>query len=436
MVLTTQKPELRGDTETPPQTTETTETPTQTETEDVAPPPSSLVEVSGTEFTIDGDPLYYGGTHGGGMMGISEASDPDFDWPGSLEYVDDFDGEHYIEDFMRFANEYGMNVMRIASGPSTGGEGNVYHQGPGEYSEKWFRHFDKTIASARRNNIRLICSFLSNNPADEAPNPYAYAQWSDAIDSESDTREAMAKQWNAFFHDDEAIAYYKQLLEYILTRENTITGVEYRNDPTILMWECGNETQYIPPREGESIAHWYREIADHIKSIDGNHLVGTGMYGSEERNDFVADHSVDAIDACTFHLYGHFRGDDLANDPPSREWSPEKVKQYIMEKTRLAREEIGKPVYLGEFGVPQYHQYGWDLEYRNEYFRAMAEAAVKSNLNGTHSYALELHKKYTGEPKITDGRLVHGIYPGDTETLSVLRDYSETATEKSTASPY
>jgi hypothetical protein len=66
----------------------------------------------------------------------------------------------------------------------------------------------------------------------------------------------------------------------------------------------------------------------------------------------------------------------------------------------------------------------------------MADAATKSNLNGTHAFALELHKKYTDEPKITNGRLVHGIYPGDTETLSVLRDYSETAAEKSTASPY
>jgi len=364
------------------------------------------------------------------MMGISEASDPEFDWPGAMEYVDAFDGDHYIEDFMRFADEYGMNVMRIASGPSTGGEGNVYHRAPGEYSEKWFKHFDRTIASARRNDIRLICSFLSNAAQPEAPNPYAYAQWSDNIDDSLSTSE----QWNTFFHDDEAIAYYKQLLEHVLTRENTITGVEYRNDPTIMMWECGNETQYHPPREGESIAHWYREIAEFIKSIDDNHLVGTGMYGSDQRNDFVADHSIDAIDACTFHLYAHYPADDPANEPPSRDWSVERVKEYIRRKTERAHEEIGKPVYLGEFGVPQYPQYGWDLAYRNEYFQAMAEVAAESGLNGTHAYALELHKKYTGEAKITDGRLAHGIYPEDTETLSVLSDYSETAAEKSGAS--
>jgi len=46
------------------------------------------------------------------------------------------------------------------------------------------------------------------------------------------------------------------------------TGVVYKDDPTILCWESGNEL--------DSTLEWEREIAVYIKSLDSNHLYMVG----------------------------------------------------------------------------------------------------------------------------------------------------------------
>lgn len=63
--------------------------------------------------------------------------------------------------------------------------------------------------------------------------------------------------------------------------------------------------------------------------------------------------------------------------------------------------------------------------------QAMTELAGQHGISGAHAYELELYKKFTGETKITDGRLEHGIYPDDTVTLTVLSNYSGTAGKQS-----
>lgn len=78
---------------------------------------------------------------------------------------------------------------------------------------------------------------------------------------------------------------------YILTLLNHVniyTGIAYKNDPTILAWETGNE---LSPPTG-----WTQSISTYIKSIDRNHLVLDGRYGVDPKAasltnvDIVSDH--------------------------------------------------------------------------------------------------------------------------------------------------
>ena len=42
-------------------------------------------------------------------------------------------------------------------------------------------------------------------------------------------------------------------LQTVLTRRNTITGIEYRNDPTIFAWELINEPRCMSDASGDTL---------------------------------------------------------------------------------------------------------------------------------------------------------------------------------------
>ena len=76
----------------------------------------------------------------------------------------------------------------------------------------------------------------------------------------------------------------------MLTRTNTVTGVDYRDDKAILCWETGNEL--AAPHA------WTHEIAAHIKELDPNHLLMDGYYAIDPipvREEAVADPMIDIV---------------------------------------------------------------------------------------------------------------------------------------------
>lgn len=56
---------------------------------------------------------------------------------------------------------------------------------------------------------------------------------------------------------------YKKIVTFLLNRVNTVTGVRYGDDPTILAWQTGNELNYpdplIPGRLGPPPGKWTGE---------------------------------------------------------------------------------------------------------------------------------------------------------------------------------
>jgi mannan endo-1,4-beta-mannosidase len=107
----------------------------------------------------------------------------------------------------------------------------------------------------------------------------------------------------------------------VLTRVNTITGVAYKDDPTIMAWELMNEPRCKSDVTGHTIQSWITEMAAHVKSIDGNHLLEAGLEGfyglsppasrssvnpsgqDKMGTDFVANNQVPGIDFATVHSY-------------------------------------------------------------------------------------------------------------------------------------
>ncbi|QEY17029.1 MULTISPECIES: cellulase family glycosylhydrolase [unclassified Cellvibrio] len=180
--------------------------------------------------------------------------------------------------------------------------------------------------------------------------------------------EAAAK----FYGDAWSQQRFREYISYVLNRTNHLTGIKYKDDPSIMMWELANEPRCVGCTEEQRAAfhRWIDETSRYIKSIDGKHLVSTGMEGFDASNpweerqrnelvaqgqtraqaeaaiplaykegtDFIADHSYPAIDAYSFHLYPDWWGLNEAE-----------AKSYISSRIDKARAG-GKPVYLGEFG--------------------------------------------------------------------------------------
>jgi mannan endo-1,4-beta-mannosidase len=78
-------------------------------------------------------------------------------------------------------------------------------------------------------------------------------------------------------------------------RVNPLTGLAYRDDPTIMAWELMNEGNASP--EALRLA-WTAEMSAYVKSIDRNHLVGSG-YGGDK----LADLTIPTLDFGTLHGY-------------------------------------------------------------------------------------------------------------------------------------
>src|SRR5262244_2274793 len=153
-----------------------------------------------------------------------------------------------------------------------------FRKTPNDWNEKAFVELDRTIAEAARNNLRVqLC--LTNWWRDTG-GVTQYLRWAGVQGADDDklpfginVERAMlfyidddklpfginVERAMLFYTNEEARALYRQHLEKIATRRNSITGVLYRNDPTIFGYELMNEAQSVSLRWSERRA-WIAEM--------------------------------------------------------------------------------------------------------------------------------------------------------------------------------
>src|SRR5215813_1506725 len=169
-----------------------------------------------------------------------------------------------------------------------------FRKTPNEWNEKAFVELDRTIAEAARNNLRVqLC--LTNWWRDTG-GVTQYLRWAGVQGAYDDKLPLGINVERAmlFYTNEEARALYRQHLEKIATRRNSITGVLYRNDPTIFGYELMNEAQSVSLRWSERRA-WIAEMSAYLKSLDPDHMIAPGDWGyrsAAERREWLADHAL------------------------------------------------------------------------------------------------------------------------------------------------
>jgi mannan endo-1,4-beta-mannosidase len=135
-----------------------------------------------------------------------------------------------------------------------------------------------------------------------------------------------------FFSDPRTKRDYRAWVEHVVRRLNPLTGLAYRDDPTIMAWELMNEGNAQP----ESLRmDWTAEMSAYVKSLDPNHLVSSGNANVEPK---LADLTIPTLDFGTWHGYPLYFG-----------LTTSQFDKTITEYCQIAG-LVRKPVLLEEFG--------------------------------------------------------------------------------------
>ena len=215
------------------------------------------------------------------------------------------------EDAIVSVAQMGGNVLRTYT--LSVGQGEFFDTGAGEtrhvigngdgtisFNEELFQDLDRAVAIARENCVRLIIPIIDN------AGWWGWGGMEDLVEIWNEENEDKALGVGVvkedFWTHEDLKDYYKQIADSLVNRVNTVTGVAYKDDPTILAWETGNELAHelheYPSyaNNGEDVAEWTAEMAAWLKENAPNQLVVDGRYGvyldalSDDNVDIVSDH--------------------------------------------------------------------------------------------------------------------------------------------------
>ncbi len=327
-------------------------------------PRAHFIATNGTQFLVDGRPFRFVGANVAVM------------------YRDD-DRAHMPETLSRAA-QMGLKVVRVwASGE--GGPNDVkpiadfadwprnhyFRLKPGEWNEAEFVFLDRVIAEAARNGLRVqLC--LANWWRDTG-GVTQYLRWARVNGADDDAYPFGINNQKAmqFYTNETARRLYREHLEKVAMRRNSVTGIAYRDDPTIFGYELINEGQCVTGRWSDRRT-WLAEMSAYLKSLDPSHLIAPGEWGyrsAAERREWLLDHNLPNIDYCDVHIYPKDDKDSFVD-------SPQALDEFIQNRAAAAY-SINRPLVMGEFGMSLNGLQGHSqIEWFRSYFQDTAGNGV------------------------------------------------------------
>ncbi len=412
----------------------------------VEPEEPSFIRVEGKSFLRNGEPYHFLGTNlwfGCNLGAVAEGGDRD-------RLVRELD----------LLQSLGIDNLRVLGAAEGVSQHNTVwpplQPEPGSYDERMLDGLDFLLAEmARRDMLAVI--FL-NNYWVWSGGMSQYVSWFDGVPVPNPFLERYS--WHefmefsaGFYSHPEANAAYRNYIAMLVDRENTFTGVRYRDDPTIMAWQLGNEPR---PGVGESgernfalFTSWVGETAAFIRSRDPNHLISTGNEGLagciESAETYLDIHRFAAIDYMTVHLWvlNWSWYDPLRPDETYPE-AQRKALDYLDRHIAFA-EELGKPLVLEEFGIPRDgHSYSpaaattvRDRFYAVVFDHLLADAASGGPFAGSNFWTWGGYgqaadpggavwrrgDQFTGDPpQEPQGR--NSVFATDTSTLHILEEFA------------
>ena len=399
-----------------------------------------FINVNGKQFIWDGKPYYFLGTNFWYGMNL-----------GSSGQGGDRDRLLRELDHLKKIGVKNLRVMGASEGPDTEPwrMRPALQVAPGEYNEEVLDGLDFLLAEmGKRDMVAIMCM---NNFWPWSGGMAQYVSWQDdseipypPICGEGDWQ-TYQEYTASFYSNENAVTDFFNHLRFTVLRENPYTGTLYRDDPTIMAWQLGNEPRGINNRE--DFTQWIENTAKYIKSMDSNHLVTIGSEGATAHpssgNDFFADHQSSYIDYTTIHVWVQNWGWFDPYDEVSLSSAVEKATAYINQHEVLA-EKLNKPVVLEEFGISRDdndHAVTASVTIRDEYYsqiftHILDKAAAGSPLAGLNFWAWGgagrprepqaiwyVGDDFTGDPP-HEHQGWYSVYNTDLTTLEIIGRYT------------
>ena len=255
--------------------------------------------------------------------------------------------------------------------------------------------------------------------------------------------------YTAQFHQCEPCKNsFLEHIKFMLNRKNSVNGIPYKQDKTIMAWEVANEPRIWNVENEKAFTNWLNEVASTIKSIDQNHLLTTGSEGKAGSNDDIAaferTHNNPNIDYLTMHIWPKNWGWYNINDEKnSTEVAIKKTNEYIDEHIKVAQ-NLKKPLVLEEFGFPREKESldkKASVENRNHYYEFVFEkmkTSIKAGLpfsalnfwgygglgkNNPENGKWNLGDDYTTDPP-QEPQGLNSVFSTDKTTLDLIKKYN------------
>lgn len=316
-------------------------------TETEAPTISSFVEVQNSNFTLDNETFHFAGTN--------------------AYYLPNYEklNSSVVDRAFDLFEDTGVSVVRMwgfydgfdCGYSRSDPDENVIQTAPGEFSEEALQDLDNVIAKGKEHGVKFIIPFI--NYWDELGGICQYNTWAGASNPSTNME--------FFLSNSETQKWYKEYIDMLLNRVNTVTGVAYKDEPAIFAWQIMNEGRNSGG-DPKVLRDWYQEMAQYIKSIDSNHMVSTGEEGfdegtpteysvddynnkyplqSENGTSYVQNTAIPEIDFGSAHWYPNEfgLGETVDDDMITAQHA------WLSDHKEIA-ESHGKPFVLGEYGYP------------------------------------------------------------------------------------
>lgn len=401
---------------------------------------NQFVAINLHQFTLKNKPLYYIGANYwyGGTLGNTTA------------------GKARLKTELDFLQKNGITNLRVMVGTEGSGQiSGVQRVKPalqtrqGEFDLTQLDGLDYLLAEMGKRNMKAVL-FLSNN-WEWTGGFLQYLNWNGLISDSVIQRKLNWDEYRDYVSKFYTCgpcrnAYLKQV-DLVLKRKNKYSGKKYINDEAIMAWEIANEPRPMRPSANNAYRIFIRDAAAHIKRIDKNHLVTTGVegeMGTESMELYEAIHKDKNIDYLTIHIWpknwGWFKGDDIETGFNS---IINNTKQYILKHTAVAA-KINKPLVIEEFGLPRdNHSFSPDASttLRDSLYKAIFllwsdNKANKGFIGGCNFWAFggtarpllgQVFWKdgddYLGDPPMEEQGL-NSVFDSDTSTWKLINSFS------------
>lgn len=408
----------------------------------------AFVRVDGNQFTIRGTPYRYVGVN---MWYGAYLGSPESDIGDRARLIKELD---YLSEMgvtnIRVLGASEKSILRDAVNPAIMDRGDIKR-------EDILIGLDFLLVEMRKRNMRAV--IYLNNFWEWSGGMATYLSWvkNGEIVDPSNT----STPWPAFpiftaqfYREPAAIALFNDYVKTITSRVNLVSGVAYRDDPTIMAWQLANEPR--PGHKSHSTPHlpayyqWIKKTASLIKSQAPHQLVSLGSEGTmgclESAQCVLDAHKNTGIDYMTFHLWMKNWGwYDALNPEGTFDNAKNIAAGYIQQHIAFAN-TLGMPTVLEEFGLER------DLgdfsptsatDYRNDFYtfvyaqieRSSAQGGplVGSNIWAWGGFGEAQHSDYrwragdgqfVGDPP-QEAQGLNSVYANDTTTIAIMANHAK-----------